>query len=160
MERPGRQTKEAQISENTAGRQAETSEAPKPRKRGARSWAPENPLHAGKVPAGMHPRWVAQRDTSISRRLDQGFVFANPETGWAAKPKGETDRFQGAPTRGGDLVLMVLPEEDHLSYREFIAERTAQATRNVQNPAVAQGEARREVGDALRVHGSVQVIQG
>lgn len=96
-----------------------TTDAPAP-KRGKPSWSPSNRLTLRDVPPGMHGRWVSREYDRIAHRLDQGFVFANPETGVGNMQSVlGSNAPLGAHVRS-DLVLMAIPEEMVRDYQTHV----------------------------------------
>ena len=92
-------------------------------KKGNNSWKPADKLSLSRHTAetlkknGLHPRWVSREDDMIGRRLDQGFAFANRETGTPIEGSAEKPTVPGTTPTRHDLVLMVTTAENAEGYR-------------------------------------------
>lgn len=104
---------------------AEALEAFKARvnKKGNNSWKPADKLALSQRTAeqlkknGLHFRWVERADDMIGRRLDQGFAFANRETGTPIEGSAERPTVPGTTPTRHDLVGMVTTIENAEAYR-------------------------------------------
>lgn len=130
-------------------------------KKGRPSWRPPHRLDVkGKTPNWRH-RWVLAEGEEIDRRLAEGFVFVNPETGapgehdfdyeWKAEhPLDSVKRLR-------ELVLMAIPEETAKERDAYFREQTRKQT--VSTRENAEAKAREMLGPNAQVYGKTTIIE-
>lgn len=147
---PQKQEAAAQVA------QAPAPAAPEPKK-GRVLNAPYNPLKVTKSPPGYTPRWVWRDEMNVEKRLEQGFVFCNRETGLPIEGATRSDvPGQGAWVRR-DMVLMAIPDETRAAILGEAAQRNEFQTRGIKSRLQNEMDQRAGGGVAARATGQIVI---
>lgn len=138
-----------------------------PRKKGKPSWKPARKLDVRNKQEGYHYRWIARDAENIDRRMAEGYVFANKETGIHGEHVRPRDVVDGKELEGvntyRDVVLMATPDETKKARDEYYQRQAAKQMGAVHRNA--RGELAKvgapSHGDGLRIEkkGHIETIK-
>lgn len=129
--------------------------------KGKKSWQPSALLPTPDVP-GFQKRFVNVKDPdNLARRLADGWKPYSEVTNGKAKPVASETLGDGRPlttiTEHRGSVLMVLPEEEYQSHREFFQNQTKRQTAGLRQRAEAKNRNRAQAGEAANLYGEISI---
>lgn len=104
-------------------------------------------------------RWVNKDDARIAKKMAEGWVHVNKESGISGEQVKPGKTEDGKPLTSGlqeyrELVLMALPEELGKARDEWVKKRTEQQTAALQH---MDRDIKRNVGPAAGTYGKIQI---
>lgn len=97
-------------------------------KKGKPTWKPAAKLSVVNKQAGFRYRWCDKDQLNISRKTEEGWVFANKDTGLPVEHDNPDGNPLTSATEYRELVVMALDEETAQARDDYFKEQTLKQT--------------------------------